>query len=240
MWRSVKVLLFVGIIAASLWMPHANATFYGLPRSLKSQMDLLSFDVPSLAPMAFTRFCLQYPVECRAPSITFRPRKMALTPERWADLVRVTREVNRSIVPQRNEAGILAEEWLLSPRAGDCNDYAVTKRHALMARGWPSRSLALTEVVVPSGEHHLVLVARTADGDFVLDNLTYAVRPVSKTPYQWVRAQSPRNPKFWSMVSVTTLFRAPIPGDAARARRSLRAATLALSDSQSEDSGQYD
>src|SRR5262249_16992600 len=154
------------------------------------------------------RFCLQYPDECRAPKLVFRPRKVALTPERWADLVSVTREVNRSIVPERNERGILAEEWLLSPKAGDCNDYAVTKRHALMARGWPSRALVLTEVVVPSGEHHLVLVARTAEGDFVLDNLVSAVRPVSKTPYSWVRAQSPRNPKFWSVVHVTTSSRA--------------------------------
>src|SRR5262249_51176327 len=149
-------------------------------------------DLPSLAPMAFFRFCFRYPDECRKPKLAFRPRKVALTPERWADLVSVSRDVNRAIVPERNLSGGLAEEWLLAAKAGDCNDYAVTKRHELMARGWPARALVLTEVEVPSGEHHLVLVARTAEGDLVLDNLVSAVRPVSKTPYRWVRAQSPR------------------------------------------------
>jgi predicted transglutaminase-like cysteine proteinase len=238
MRRAIKVFLFLGAVATSLWVPRADATFYGLPRALKGQIDRLSFDVPSLAPMAFTRFCFQYPDECRA-RLTFRPRKIALTPERWADLVSVTRDVNRAIVPQRNDGGILAEEWLLSPRAGDCNDYAVTKRHELLVRGWPSRSLVLTEVVVPSGEHHLVLVVRTGDGDFVLDNLTSAVRSVSKTPYRWVRAQSPRNPKFWSMIRVTT-SPASLANDAARAGRPSNSSTLALSDGQSEDGSQYE
>ena len=237
MWRWIKVSVLIGVVAGSCWMPQAQATFFSLPRQLKGQVALLSFDLPSLSPMAFTRFCVQYPDECRAPKLTFRPRKLELTPERWADLVTVTRDVNRAIIPERNLRGILAEEWLLSPKAGDCNDYAVTKRHELMARGWPSRALVLTEVEVPSGEHHLVLVARTDAGDFVLDNLVSAVRPVSRTPYRWVRAQSPRNPKFWSVVHVTRATRA---ASARSARmRSADASTLVLSDSDPEGGGQY-
>jgi predicted transglutaminase-like cysteine proteinase len=87
--------------------------------------------------------------------------------------------------------------WLVAPKAGDCNDYAVTKRHELLARGWPSRSLLLAEVVISSGEHHLVLVVRTRDSDLVLDNLNENIRHWSKTGYQWVRVQMPSNPKFW-------------------------------------------
>jgi hypothetical protein len=78
----------------------------------------------------------------------------------------------------------------------------VTKRHQLLARGWPSRALILSEVVIPGGEHHLVLVVRAKEGDFVLDNLRYDVRPVARTGYQWVRAQSPDNPKFWSKIAI--------------------------------------
>jgi hypothetical protein len=114
----------------------------------------------------------------------------------------VNREVNRAIVPQQNLGGVMTEEWLVSPRAGDCNDYAVTKRHELLARGWPSRALILSEVVMASGKHHLVLVVRAKEGDFVLDNLSQDVRRVAMTMYRWVRAQSPDNPKFWSSIRI--------------------------------------
>ncbi len=139
--------------------------------------------------------------------MAFRPRPVELTKARMAELVKVNRDVNRAIRPQANTNGVLAEEWLVSPREGDCNDYAVTKRHELLARGWPSRSLLLAEVVVASGEHHLVLVVRTREDDLVLDNLNWNVRPVSQIGYQWVRAQQASNPKFWSTISVARATR---------------------------------
>jgi predicted transglutaminase-like cysteine proteinase len=64
--------------------------------------------------------------------------------------------------------------------------------------------LVLAEVVVPSEEHHLVLVVRTKDADLVLDNLDANVRPVAMTRYHWVRVQSPRHPTSWSTESVPT------------------------------------
>jgi predicted transglutaminase-like cysteine proteinase len=54
------------------------------------------------------------------------------------------------------------------PSSGDCNDYAVTRRHDLIARGWPARSLLLAEVITSWGEHHLVVVVahqRCGSGD---------------------------------------------------------------------------
>ena len=94
----------------------------------------------------------------------------------------------------------LTEEWLISPSAGDCKDYAITKRHELLARGWPSRALLLSEVVIPSGEHHLVLIVRTKNVDLVLDNLNGDIQSVANRQYHWVRIQSPQNPKFWARV----------------------------------------
>jgi predicted transglutaminase-like cysteine proteinase len=181
---------------------YAEAAFFGLPRALKDHVARVSFVVPSLAPMAFTRFCIRYRDDCEVHRMLAYRRGLALTPERWDELVTVNRAVNRAIVPQRNEDGLAGEAWLVAPAAGDCNDYAVTKRHELLVRGWPSHALVLAEVVVPSGEHHLVLVVRTRDGDFVLDNLNATVRSVSQPRYRWVRAQSPRHPSFWSSVSV--------------------------------------
>jgi predicted transglutaminase-like cysteine proteinase len=152
---------------------------------------------PVLPPFAHTRFCLIYPAECRVHGLHFRGGAIALTPKRRADLVRINAEVNRAIKPQRARESTADEKWLIAPPSGDCNDYAVTKRHQLLARGWPARALLLAEVAVPSGEHHLVLVVRTREGDLVADNLNLAIRLWTETRYRWVRIQSPANPLLW-------------------------------------------
>ena len=94
------------------------------------------------------------------------------------------------------------ETWDIRPPAGDCNDYVVTKRHALMQKGWPANALLMTEVERHSGEHHLVLVARTSADDVVLDNLTRNLRTVAEAAadYKWVRMESPDDPKYWDRV----------------------------------------
>ena len=91
---------------------------------------------------------------------------------------------------------------MLAPSAGDCKDYAITKRHELLLKGWPSRALLLSEVALPSGEHHLVLVVRVKGDDLILDNLKDEVRSVGVAAgeYAWVKIQAPQNPKFWDKV----------------------------------------
>jgi predicted transglutaminase-like cysteine proteinase len=76
----------------------------------------------------------------------------------------------------------------------------VTKRHELMVRGWPARALLLSEVVTVGGEHHLVLMVRTFDGDLVLDSLTDRIKPWFMAPYRWVRMQMPGVSKLWTTV----------------------------------------
>ena len=165
----------------------------------------IKFDTPTLAPMAHTHFCLKYRADCKVGKIKFRGGALKLTAERRAELVQVNAEVNRAIAPERNDQGLAGEKWLISPKAGDCNDYAVTKRHELLARGWPARALLLAEVVTTWGEHHLILVVRTNEGDMVADSLNANIRHWSKTPYQWVRIQSPANPMYWSTVASTVV-----------------------------------
>ena len=159
--------------------------------------------VPALPPIGHSRFCLRYPDECQVHGIDFRRRNIELTLERANKLNIVNLEVNRDIVAKVTAGNGLIEEWLISPRVGDCKDYAITKRHELLARGWPSRALLLSEVVAPSGEHHLVLVVRTKDVDLVLDNLNDDIQSVATTyaQYHWVRIQSPQNPKVWVRVT---------------------------------------
>lgn len=165
----------------------------------------IEFDTPTLAPVSHTVFCLKYRDECKIDQTVSTDSRVALTSERWAELERINAAVNRAIIPQPNTKGLAGEVWLISPRAGECHDYAVTKRHKLLALGWPAQDLLLSEVVTTWGEHHLVLVIRTNEGDFVADNLSANIRIWSRTPYQWVRIQSPGNPLIWSTLANATV-----------------------------------
>jgi predicted transglutaminase-like cysteine proteinase len=56
----------------------------------------------TLAPMAFTQFCLRYADQCKPPQIVFRGGPVRLTEERWVDLKEVNQAVNAGIVPEPN------------------------------------------------------------------------------------------------------------------------------------------
>jgi predicted transglutaminase-like cysteine proteinase len=170
---------------------------------------------PTLAPMAFTQFCQKYVDECKPQQPMFRGGRIKLTNLRWTELVNVNSAANSSIRPEPSKEGIADHEWLLGPAFGNCNDYAVTKRHQLTARGWPARAVLLSEVVTFSGQHHVVVVVRTNIGDVVLDNLTDVIMPWFQKPFQWVRIQTPRNPNYWASISEPSaapmIARRPVP-----------------------------
>ena len=175
-------------------------TRISIGRLAETALLRMSFDSPKLAPLGFVRFCGRYPQDCAAPTQSSQPQFVALTDLRKAELEIVNSGVNHSI--KASDKVTAADEWLVEPDEGKCTDYAITKRHELLALGWPIYSLLLAEVVIPSGEHHLVLVVRTRENDLVLDNLTEDIRPISKIHYRWVRAQQPGNPKFWASINV--------------------------------------
>jgi predicted transglutaminase-like cysteine proteinase len=163
-------------------------------------VQFIRLDVPTLPPMAFTQFCLKYANECKPHRMSFGGGRLKATDQRLAELDRINRAVNSSILPEQNKEGLAGEKWLLGPVLGDCNDYAVTKRHQLTADGWPARDVLLSEVVTVSGEHHLIVVVRTSDGDLVLDNLTDRIMPWFHKLYRWVRIQTPENPNYWASI----------------------------------------
>lgn len=172
-----------------------------LPNLLRPDLRFIRFESFTLAPLAFTQFCLRYVNECKSPRLLLRGDRLQLTSQHWAELELVNRQVNASILPERNDQGLAGERWLLSPAFGDCNDYAVTKRHQLIAMGWPAHAVLLSEVVTAWGEHHLVTVVRAEAGDLVLDNLTDRILPWFQKPYRWVRMQTPDNPNYWASVA---------------------------------------
>jgi predicted transglutaminase-like cysteine proteinase len=121
-------------------------------------------------PHGFVAFCQEDPDECTASSNT--EKLVAVSPGRLRELDEVNRWVNQSIMPQTDFEHYGVKEYWTIPidGKGDCEDYALLKRHMLMQRGWPSSALLMTVVIDESGEGHAVLTARTQAGDLILDN----------------------------------------------------------------------
>jgi predicted transglutaminase-like cysteine proteinase len=173
---------------------------------------------PTLAPFQHVRFCLRYPADCKSnpteiDHIDFDAETSEL-------LKRVNHSVNLSIIPTVKDYGPnLGDGWTIAPDTGDCNDYAVTKRHQLLESGLPSKALRLSVVKTTSGIGHLVLVVVTTKGDVVMDNLTEVIRPWQSTDYHWLKIQSATDSKFWYEV------KAPAVGPSvSQAERKLRLA----------------
>ena len=144
------------------------------------------------SPPAFTKFCFDYPDECRADGGV---GDLHFTADLRVELEKINRAVNRAIVPVAPGAGF--DVWRLDAAQGDCNAYAVQKRHALLALGFPPHALSLAVVRTPSDEAHLVLTVRTDAGDLVLDNLHEHVLRWDGAGYKWIMRQSEQNPKYW-------------------------------------------
>jgi predicted transglutaminase-like cysteine proteinase len=149
----------------------------------------------SIEPFAHVLFCTKTPSECADST---GPASVDLTRAKKRELLEVNRHVNTQINPRNDAAtAIGGDEWTLAPQAGDCEDYAITKRHALIARGWPAAALRLAVAQTSWGEGHLVLIVRTSKGDMVLDNMTNAVRNWRKSGLRWNMIQATGNPRVW-------------------------------------------
>jgi predicted transglutaminase-like cysteine proteinase len=154
---------------------------------------------PTLAPFQHVRFCRRYPSDCK--SNPTESDRIDLNSDTWELLKRVNHSINVSIVPILKGYGSnLEDSWTIAPETGDCNDYAVTKRHELLESGLPSKALRLSVVKTASGIGHLVLVVATTNGDVVMDNLTATIRPWQTTDYQWIKIQSASDPRLWNEI----------------------------------------
>jgi predicted transglutaminase-like cysteine proteinase len=150
--------------------------------------------VPTLAPFQHVRFCLRYPSDCQPNSTNNEP----IQPQMMGLLVSVNHNVNQFINPRSKAYDNGSHEvWTIAPKMGDCNDYAVTKRHELLAHGLPSRVLRLAVAKIPDGAGHLVLVVTTTVGNLVMDNLTDELIPWQLTDYRWLKIQSMNDPHLW-------------------------------------------
>jgi predicted transglutaminase-like cysteine proteinase len=170
----------------------SRSTLYLMFTCLLGALPLLATPAvaESNAPLGFQILCLQTPQECRAGGSA----SITLDVPTLVTLRAVNARVNRKIIPRSDGA---ADVWSVEPTAGDCEDYALTKRHELIALGIPPSALRLAYVKVSSGEGHAILVVETSAGALVLDNLNGTVRPLKQSGYRML-SMSGANPRQWS------------------------------------------
>jgi predicted transglutaminase-like cysteine proteinase len=157
-----------------------------------------------LPPLGHTIFCMQYPQDCAR---TEPAQGLPISLEsRWRKMNLVNNSVNAAITPRAN-VHRLGTHWRAAPREGNCNDYAVTKRHELLKAGWSSSSLLLAEVtLISTGEHHLVLVVKGAQINWVLDNLRGDIVTLTMAQNDYVlnRMESSADSRYWIDLSKPT------------------------------------
>lgn len=139
-----------------------------------------------------------------APPVIARP---ALTPALWSLISRVNDKVNRDIT-RRSDIEIygVLDRWATpltaGDRFGDCEDYVLEKRRALIAAGLPASALAIAVATTSWGETHAVLLVATDKGDYVLDSLTPWILPWRKANLTWRERQVGDSPFRWALVDV--------------------------------------
>lgn len=146
----------------------------------------------TVAPFAFSQFCAEQSDQCEAKGTD---STINLSAERRKALQSINVEVNRQIRYQDDRSG--GDVWSVGVLAGDCDDYALTKRQRLLDAGWPSGVLRIATAKTEQGVGHAVLVVSTSEGDLVLDNRTNVVKPWYATQLHWIKIQSSDDPRKW-------------------------------------------
>src|SRR5713226_7083808 len=125
--RSPSICL--AIVVGALSAGSADARNRPLPDS--NSLTPISEASPALAPFQHVRFCLRYPSDCKSDPTEID--RIELNAENSELLKRVNGDVNAAIIPMVKDHGPeLGDGWTIAPSMGDCNDYAVTKRHELL------------------------------------------------------------------------------------------------------------
>lgn len=142
-----------------------------------------------------------------APSMALEvmPDPLATSPRLLATLEEVNDRINRAIRFTRERKSPV-DSWDMplarGSTSGDCEDYVLEKRRALVGAGVQPEALSIAVVQTPRGEGHAVLLVNVAGGELVLDNLSSQIVPWSETRYRWISRQAPGQPMSWVQVGV--------------------------------------
>jgi len=175
-----------GLTMAVTLFSVGGAAGYANSRSVTSA-ELVTHTA-AITPLAMQFFCAKHKNECASGGRS----QVTMSPDLLAVLKTINVTVNRSIRPKRDTADV----WELNPQSGDCEDYVLSKRSALIKRGVSSGALRIAYTHTRRGEPHAILVVKTSQGDFVLDNLSNSVKSLRASGYT-IRSMSSSNPTRW-------------------------------------------
>jgi len=151
-------------------------------------------------PIGHYNYCRQYSQDCKIK--TTKTKAPKLTRERWKQMVEVNGYSNNTVKPVTDQEFYNTEElWAYPTNYGDCEDYALMKRHMLMKQGWPASALLITVVKQPNGEGHAVLTVRTDRADYILDNLNDKIMPWNETRYTYLKRQAVGYSGHWAAIA---------------------------------------
>lgn len=179
----------------------ANATA-SIAKIVCAVAAVFAFAQPTLAgssvsvPRGFQLMCTDHPSECRGGGAS----EVAYSKALMAKLDRVNREVNRRIIPVKNE---VIDVWSVNAKRGDCEDYVLAKRKALIAQGIPASAMSIV-YALRNGGGHAILAVHTSGGSYVLDNMTGQIKSLRNTGYKLVSMSGP-NPRVWQRLTPTLL-----------------------------------
>ena len=172
------------VLAASVTFSGATAAYAQQP---KPAFEVVA-QTAAITPLSMQFFCAQNKSQCAAGGAA----QVNMTNGLMAVLKQVNVHVNRAITPQRDTADI----WELNPTSGDCEDYVLSKRAALISKGVSAGALRIAYTHTRRGEPHAVLVVRTSKGDYVLDNLSNSVKTLRSSGYT-IRSMSGSSANNW-------------------------------------------
>ena len=143
------------------------------------------------APMGAQIFCVNYAQHCRADGT----KEVKYSDDLLVLLTSVNQRVNNNM-RYREDRGVL-DDWRVGGSAGDCEDYALTKRAQLINKGVPAGALRMAATQTRRGQPHAVLIVRTDRGDFVLDNLSASVKTRGASGYR-INKMASNDPRVWT------------------------------------------
>lgn len=160
---------------------------------------------PARAPSSFSSYNPSRPAQPKTGSPqreedSWRPPRFQ-TDLNMAQLNEINRDINRAIRPVSDQVAFAKAEYWTIPSGigavGDCEDYVLAKRQALIQAGTPAEALSIAVVRTRRQDLHTVLLVATADGEVVLDNLSPWIVSWRDAPYSWRQRQARGSALTW-------------------------------------------
>lgn len=195
--KSLRTLTGLTALTVATMLPSASVAV----GSVNGPHVIIKFEAPP--PGGAVDLCVRFKWACSSQRGTPPVPKATLTLAR-----KINSSINRT-VPQIEDARQYGQRdfWSLpTERGGDCEDFALLKKAALMQEGISPGNLLIATVLDRNRNNHAVLILRTTAGDYVLDSATSQIRLWSQTRYSFLKIQDPNAPNRWRAVLAGGVF----------------------------------